>query len=214
MTANPRPTLEKAFFGGYEPEKLRAALAAGANPNERMGSDNTPALIHLSQRTFDSRIELMEILLQAGADPNITDKKGQTVLHHAAASSVGMDHGTKIIALMAMYKADINVQDNMGDTPLHIAGDNCLRGYGPKNLQAVIDAGADTTRTNKKGETALEAMMATRKTPEAKEAVREMFNKYALRVPAIQKEQAQDRRAQLKEIARRQGKIFQLKKKP
>lgn len=214
MTTARRPTLKEAFSGGYNAEKLRAALAAGADPNERMGPDNTPALIHLAQRTFPERVALMEILLQAGADPNIKDGKAQTVLHHAAASSVGFDHGTKIIALMVKYKADINATDYKGDTPLHIACDNYLRGYNTKNLAAVIDAGADTARKNSKGQTALETLIAARKTAEEKESICAMFNKYALRISSAQKDQAQDRRAQLKEIAREKGKGFQLKKKP
>ena len=214
MSKSPRPTLRDAFSGGYDTEKLRAALAGGADPNERLGTDNTPALIHLSQRTFESRVELMEILLKAGADPDIRDNKNQTVLHHVAASSIGLDHGTKIIALMVKYKADINAADHHGNTPLHIAGDNCLRGYGPKNLQAVLEAGADITRTNKKGQTPLDAMAESKKTPEAKENIRILFNKYTSRLLTIQKEQAQDRRAHLQEIAHKKKHQFQLKKKP
>lgn len=206
-------TLKEAFSHGYDKEKLRAALASGADPNEIVDAEGNPALIHLCHRTFASRLELMELLLQAGADPDIKDKKGRAVLHHAAASSIGTDHGTKIIALLTKYKANINVPNNLGDTPLHIAGDSCLRGYGTKNLIAVLNAGADIERRNNSGQTALEAMVATRKTAEAKENVQKIFNKYAAHQLALQKDHARDTQLQLKSLARK-GTGFQLKKKP
>ena len=56
-------------------------------------------------------------LLANGADPNVTDDKGQTPLHFIAQKGVGKNQAALLIA----HGADPNARDNTGQTPLDYA---------------------------------------------------------------------------------------------
>ena len=70
-------------------------------------------LLHLSCRAGE--IEFAERLLQAGANVNATDKKGNTPLHYAA-----LRCDIDIMSLLRTYSADV-VGNEFGSTPLHEA---------------------------------------------------------------------------------------------
>ena len=56
-------------------------------------------------------------LLANGADPNVTDDKGQTPLHFIAQKGVGKNQ----VQLLVEHGADLNVRDDAGHTPLDYA---------------------------------------------------------------------------------------------
>ena len=56
-------------------------------------------------------------LLANGADPNVTDDKGQTPLHFIAQKGVGKNQA----ALLIEHGADLNICDDTGQTPLDYA---------------------------------------------------------------------------------------------
>ena len=56
-------------------------------------------------------------LLANGADPNVTDDKGQTPLHFIAQKGVGKNQA----ALLIEHGADLNVRDDSGQTPVDYA---------------------------------------------------------------------------------------------
>ena len=56
-------------------------------------------------------------LLANGADPNVTDEKGQTPLHFIARKGVGKNQA----ALLIEHGADLNARDDSGQTPLDYA---------------------------------------------------------------------------------------------
>ena len=56
-------------------------------------------------------------LLANGADPNVTDNKGQTPLHFIAQKGVGKNQA----ALLIEHGADLNARDDSGQTPLDYA---------------------------------------------------------------------------------------------
>ena len=56
-------------------------------------------------------------LLANGADPNVTDDKGQTPLHFIAQKGVGKNQ----VELLIEYGADLNARDDTGQTPLDYA---------------------------------------------------------------------------------------------
>ncbi len=56
-------------------------------------------------------------LLANGADPNVTDDKGQTPLHFIAQKGVGKNQA----ALLIEHGADLNARDDNGQTPLDYA---------------------------------------------------------------------------------------------
>ena len=66
----------------------------------------------------DEEIDLIFItsLLSAGADINVGDKYGQTILH-----AVARDWNTDIAKFVISNGGDINIPDEFGRTPVHVA---------------------------------------------------------------------------------------------
>lgn len=58
------------------------------------------------------------MLLENGADPNVTDKLESTPLHRASAKG-----NYRLIQLLLKQRASTNIQDSQGNTPLY-GGDN------------------------------------------------------------------------------------------
>ena len=61
-----------------------------------------------------------ELLLNNGADPNLTDSDGDAPIHYAAAR----EDGEIIIELLANFGANLQAIDSYGDTPLQLARRN------------------------------------------------------------------------------------------
>ena len=59
---------------------------------------------------------LVEALLHAGADPNVSDRNGASPLHHAA-----IEGSVKIIPLLLKHGAELNAKDINDKTPLDLA---------------------------------------------------------------------------------------------
>ena len=105
--------------------------------------------------------------LKDGTDINITDDKGNTLLHTNAAKN-----NLDIIKYILHNKGEVNKQNNDGDTPLTIAGI-----YG--NLRAVkllIKNGADTDIKNNKGLTPLESVIEFKKQGNTSQDIDEVIN--------------------------------------
>ena len=77
---------------------------------------------------------LLEVLLSAGADPNIKDKKGNTALHDAV---LGSDD--EVALLLIQSGADVNASNNEGVTPLCFASGMGL----PRVVSALLERGAN-----------------------------------------------------------------------
>ena len=77
-----------------------------------MNSDGHTAL-HLA--VFGDRAECIRLLLLAGADSNVQDNNGRTVLHYAAAAGKGC------CPLICDGDTSVNLVDEDEDTALHIA---------------------------------------------------------------------------------------------
>ena len=77
---------------------------------------------------------LLEVLLSAGADPNIKDKKGNTALHDAV---LGSDE--EVVLLLIQSGADVNASNNEGVTPLCFASGMGL----PRVVSALLERGAN-----------------------------------------------------------------------
>ena len=85
-------------------------------------------------------------LIQAGADPHIVNKEGQTPLFRPNIKPSD-------IKLFVHYGVDVNAQDNQGNTALMIMSKNW---WGKDCIPALLDAGADPNIKNKAGKTALQ----------------------------------------------------------
>ena len=77
---------------------------------------------------------LLEVLLSAGADPNIKNKEGNTALHEA---TLGGDE--EVALLLIQSGADVNAINNEGLTPLWSASAMGL----PKVVSALLERGAN-----------------------------------------------------------------------
>ncbi|MDX5526502.1 MAG: ankyrin repeat domain-containing protein [Wolbachia endosymbiont of Andrena nigroaenea] len=85
----------------------------------------------------------MNLLLEAGADPNIKDDRGKTLLHYASYDN---------IESLIKARANPNMEDSEGRMPLH-----CAAGIGnKKSISALLEHGADSNKKNKQGKTPLQ----------------------------------------------------------
>ena len=181
--ANPRITctegkssLHVAVEGGCSKKIIRALIKHGVNVN----ATNVHGVTALMTACVKGNIETINILLSAGADPNIADSRGETCIHHVAfannskeAVQAIINHGAYInatnkenitaimIACQMGYTdtmnvllsagADLNIADNTGATWICHAA----IGGNKETLQAVINLGADVNTTNNNSKTVL-----------------------------------------------------------
>ena len=83
--------------------------------------------------------QLVEALLHAGADPNVSDKSGACPLHYAAS-----EDSVKVIPLLLKYGAKLNAKDINGRTPLDLAVEN----GNAVSVKVLTEAGAIRATTN------------------------------------------------------------------
>ena len=169
--------IHHTVIGNWSREVLQVVIAHGGDVNAAT-KDNITALV-LTTRT--GNVDTINVLLAAGADPNISDADGYTCLHDAVDVRCNketlqaiIDHGANIhaankksvtplmqalqtgninaINVLLNAEADLNIIDKDGDTCLHRA----VRARCSKEiLQSVIHCGANVNATNKSSVTAL-----------------------------------------------------------
>jgi len=98
--------------------------------------------------------EMIDLLLENGADINAKDNTGLTPLHVAAM----LGRTNEAQALIA-HGADINARDSFGDTPLHTAA---LFGQA-RMVELLVNAGADLAALNNNQLTPLDCARQQRK---------------------------------------------------
>jgi ankyrin repeat protein len=92
--------------------------------------------------------EMIELLLDNGADPNVQNSDGNSALHLAVLSEK-----TDYVRILLQHKnININLQDNSGFTAHHVSA---LKGDF-QIFKELVDAGADLSLQNKTGSTALD----------------------------------------------------------
>lgn len=131
-------SISKAVQGNY-PELVRLLIEKGADVNLKDDSGTNPILI----AEMEGYTNITALLLPV-SDVNVSTAGGATPLHMAASRGLGdiqslLDRG-----------AMVNVADNRGWTPLHVAA----AGGNMEAVRILLEAGADRTIKNKRGETA------------------------------------------------------------
>ena len=90
--------------------------------------------------------DVIQLLLERGADPDLPDYFGYTPLHRA------MYHGNKdVVQLLLDGGANLNITNKCGETPLHIAAFVDQR----ELVQLLLNAGAELNITSYAGHTPL-----------------------------------------------------------
>jgi ankyrin repeat protein len=102
----------------------------------------------LAKTAFTGKTEIVKLLLQYKADPNVHDAYGIAALHGAARTNKA-----EVIEAIVNNKGDVNIKkDGTGDTPLHYAAEyNSMEA-----AQMLIKLGADKTVKNDAGKTPYE----------------------------------------------------------
>ncbi|XP_008215272.1 putative ankyrin repeat protein RF_0381 [Nasonia vitripennis] len=125
--------------------------------NELVKSSRFPLGYMAYRWSLYDKMDLIELLLDYGADVNAVDANGDTILHLLVVQRDGFVC-KKIAELLLKYGADVNVANVNGDTPLHtLIGENG-RLDTSCNLELVVyllEHGADVNAVNAKGETPL-----------------------------------------------------------
>jgi ankyrin repeat protein len=98
----------------------------------------------LMQAAINQRIDIMKLLLDSGAEPDIQDRRRWSALHFAA-----QEQSADGIELLVSHGATIDIADSDGNTPLSTAVFN-YRGNG-NAVSALLRLGADRQRKNKHG---------------------------------------------------------------
>ena len=123
---------------------VRTLIAANADPNARNNYGWTP--LHMVGYARSA-----EILLAAGAEAGTRDRSGETPLHAAA----WFVWEVEVIHTLIAHGAEIDALDRYGNAPLHTAARSAAEriASGGAAIVALLDAGADPTRRNGRGET-------------------------------------------------------------
>ena len=151
--------LKVAVAGGHSTELLELLLEADASINQKntntsqdemcLNRKNNLGLSPLIVTCERNLAEVVEVLIEYGADVNIQDDKGRHAL--AVASFCGCeDVVTFLISQMKESKhvaSLLNEKDSSGCTPLWLAA----RTGNLKMVQLLIDAGADKTIADNEG---------------------------------------------------------------
>jgi len=132
-------------------EAIQALVDSGIDVDTRKDQGLSALLNTLKTGRPDFTTKVVTVLLDNGADPNLTDERGNSALHFAAAKGM-----TEVIPNLIENKANIDLQNGIGDTPLHRAA----KSNKVEAVSLLIQYGADLNKENNKGETALD--VATR----------------------------------------------------
>ncbi|KAJ4129221.1 hypothetical protein NW768_007756 [Fusarium equiseti] len=118
---------------------MAISLISAKNVN-RFGSLGRTPLMQASEE--EDMSEMVEKLLEAGADVGAVDKNKHTSLHRAAWN--GLEENVRILV---KHGADLSAQEDQGWTPLHAAAVNGTL----KTCEYLIKGGSDLTAKDHKG---------------------------------------------------------------
>ena len=142
-----RPTefedVTKKFLNSSSIQKMRIFLKAGADINAKIYADQDTTLMWAA---YDGKTEIVEFLLENGANPNIQNSYEETALMMASEENF-----IKIVNLLLKSGADVNCQNGNGNTALTIAA----KEGNIEIVKILLVNGSDINHQNENGYTAL-----------------------------------------------------------
>ena len=152
--AGGEPALLAAVSGDDDPGGAQLLLRHKARVDAR-GNDHRTALL---QASASGNVDVVGVLLEAGADRNAQDARGMTPLLEAAL------HGhAAVVARLAATKPNARAVDSQQRNALMLA---CLGGASPDLLQALLDLGVDAQQTDADGRRAIDIAIAHGRWPQ------------------------------------------------
>lgn len=156
------------FAAQGDVESARTLLAAGANPNAIVPESGQTALIIASTM---GQVDVVNALLDKGADPNIKDGNTFTALHAAVRDSdyglerSSISNSVKIVKALLAHGAKPNVRLKQDKQTVRTVNEVALQGATPlalaaevNNLEAIkalVEGGADPRIATERGTTPL-----------------------------------------------------------
>ncbi|ORZ23480.1 hypothetical protein BCR42DRAFT_136711 [Absidia repens] len=148
------PSEDTLVDSTHSTNKDQSAAAATATTKKKLDptklnphKKDTSGRTHLHRWAIRGDVNVVKVLLQAGADPNVTDHAGYTPLHESSLRDRG-----DVVRLLLENGANVDAKGVDLDTALHDAVDN---GH-PKVVDILLQFGADPHIRNSKGMTPLE----------------------------------------------------------
>ena len=127
--------------------EVHSLLLIGVDPNCKARSHgNTP--LHWAV-VKNGNEDVVEILLKAGAEPNMTNIKRETPLHLSSGGGFNIFPPPRVTKLLLDAGGDPNIPDAKGQTSLHRATNDIA------NVLLLLKAGADLNKADYMGETPL-----------------------------------------------------------
>jgi ankyrin repeat protein len=135
---------KQALFGAVYANKPRVVRCALSMRPALVNSENMEGYTPLHRAAQFGHLEIMDMLLERGADVNRQDVLGATALHYASWSS-----NEALMPRLLQAGARLNISDNLGMTPLHWAA---ARSW---SADVLLARGADVRARNRDAQTPL-----------------------------------------------------------
>ena len=136
-------------------DKLKIAIESGANVNVQTSRGYSPLIFLAKSDVTEPNIEMVDLLLRNGANPNLQDRGGETALHWA--STRGFLE--MVEKLLESENIDINITNIDGRNALHSIFDDEEELFYPDNVEPImkllIEKGININETDDSGKTAL-----------------------------------------------------------